>query len=144
MKMGAKRKTGKSSSIFKTRTTRGLCTESIIRITDNSGAKFGKILAVIGLVTRLNRYPYASVGDLVVISIKKGNPDLRKKILKAVIVRQRQTIRRVDGTRLCFEDNAAVLVTDDGDPKGTIIHGPIAREAAELFPRISNAASQII
>jgi len=59
-------------------------------------------------------------------------------------VRQRQVLRRADGTRLVFEDNAAVLVTDDGDPKGSIIHGPIAREAAELFPRISNIASQII
>jgi large subunit ribosomal protein L14 len=142
--MGAKRKVGKSGSIFRTRMTRGLTTQSQVKITDNSGGKIGKIMAVIGLKTRMNRYPSATVGDLVVISIRKGTPELRKKIMKAIIVRQRQVLRRADGTRLVFEDNAAVLVTDDGDPKGSIIHGPIAREAAELFPRISNIASQII
>jgi large subunit ribosomal protein L14 len=142
--MGTRRKTGKSGSVFRTRITRGLNTETVVKITDNSGAKLAQIISVIGLVTRLNRYPYATVGDMVVVTIKKGTPELRKKIMKAIIVRQRQTIRRVDGTRLKFEDNAAVLVTDDGDPKGSVIHGPIAREAAELFPRISNIASQII
>lgn len=142
--MGSKRKVGKTLNIFKTRLTRGLCTESTINITDNSGAKIAQIISVIGLVTRLNRYPYATVGDLVVVSIKKGTPELRKKIMRAVIVRQRQIIRRVDGTRLKFEDNAAVLVTEEGDPKGSMVKGPIAREAAELYPRISNIASQIV
>lgn len=142
--MGSKRKIGKSGSIFRTRISKGLNTESKIKITDNSGAKIGRIIAVIGLHTRLNRYPSATIGDMIVVSIKKGTPELRKKVLKAVIVRQKKVIRRSDGTRLMFEDNAAVLVTDDGDPKGSIIHGPIAREAAELFPRISNVASQIV
>ena len=142
--MGGKRRIGKSSSVFRISITKGLNTESIIKITDNSGAKLAKIIAVLGRKTRLNRYPNACVGDMVVFSIKKGNPDLRRKILKAVIVRQKQTIRRIDGTRIKFEDNAGVLVTDDGDPKASQINGPIAREAAELFPRISNVASLII
>jgi ribosomal protein L14 len=142
--MGTRRKTGKSGNIFRVRLTRGLNAETIIKISDNSGAKMAKIISVIGLVTRLNRYSYATVGDLVVVSIKKGNPDLRKKVMKAVIIRQRQIIHRVDGTRVKFEDNAGVLVTDEGDPKGSIIHGPVAREAAELYPRISNISSQII
>jgi len=142
--MGSRRKGGKSGQIFRTRITRGLNTESVIHICDNSGAKMAKIISVIGLVTRLNRLPYATVGDVVVVSIKKGNPDLRKKVMKAIVVRQKQTIKRPDGTRLRFEDNAAVLVGDEGDPKGSVIHGPIAREAAELFPRISNLASQIV
>jgi large subunit ribosomal protein L14 len=142
--LGSRRKTGKSGNIFRVRLTRGLNSESIVKITDNSGAKVAKVISVIGLVTRLNRYPYATVGDMVVVSIKKGNPDLRKKVMKAIIVRQRQIIHRVDGTRVKFEDNAAVLVTDEGDPKGSIIHGPVAREAAELYPRISNISSQVI
>jgi len=142
--LGGKRRIGKSSSVFRISITKGLNTESIIKITDNSGAKLAKIIAVLGRKTRLNRYPNACVGDMVVVSIKKGNPDLRRKILKAVIVRQKQTIRRIDGTRIKFEDNAGVLVTDDGDPKASQINGPIAREAAELFPRISNVASLII
>lgn len=143
--MGGARKTGKkAASIFRIKMTKGLTTETLLRITDNSGAKVAKIIAVRGEKTRLNRYPTATVGDLVIVSIKKGTPELRKKVLKAVVVRQRQTIRRVDGTRIRFEDNAAVLVTDDGDPKGSSISGPIARETAELWPRISNVASQII
>ena len=142
--MGGKRRIGKSSSVFRIRITRGLMTESVVKVTDNSGAKLAKIIAVIGRTTRLNRYPSACVGDMVVVSIKKGNPDLRKKVMKAVIVRQKQTIRRIDGTRIRFEDNAAVLVTDDGDPKASQINGPIAREAAELYPKISNVASQIV
>ena len=142
--MGAKRKVGKSGSIFRTKMTHGVQSETVLKITDNSGAKLGKIIAVMGLHSRMNRLPNATVGDMVVVSIKKGNPDLRRKLMKAVIVRQKKTIRRADGTRLAFEDNAAVLVTDEGDPKGSIIHGPVAREAAELFPRLSNVASQII
>jgi len=142
--MGGKRSGAKSSSIFRTRITRGIATETIVKIADNSGAKLARVIAVIGRKTRLNRIPNACVGDMVVVSIKKGNPDLRKKIMKAVIVRQRQTIRRIDGTHIQFEDNAAVLVTDDGDPKGSSINGPISRESADLWPRISNVASLII
>ncbi|MHA1776269.1 MAG: 50S ribosomal protein L14 [Promethearchaeota archaeon] len=142
--MGGRRSGPKTSSVFRTKITRGISTETVLKITDNSGAKLAKVIAVIGRKTRLNRYPNACVGDMVIVSIKKGNPDLRKKVLKAVIVRQRQTIHRVDGTRIQFEDNAAVLVTDDGDPKGSSISGPIARESADLWPRISNVASLII
>ncbi|MCF2142044.1 MAG: 50S ribosomal protein L14 [Candidatus Lokiarchaeota archaeon] len=142
--MGGRRSGPKTSSVFRTKITRGISTETIVKITDNSGAKLGKVIAVIGRKTRLNRYPNACVGDMVVVSIKKGNPDLRKKVMKAVIVRQKQIIHRIDGTRIQFEDNAAVLVTDDGDPKGSSISGPIARESADLWPRISNVASLII
>ena len=142
--MGGRRAGSKSGQVFRTRITRGLNTGTRIRITDNSGAKIASIISVVGYHSRLNRYPRACVGDLVIVSIKKGNPDLRKKVLKAVIVRQRKSIRRIDGSRIEFEDNAGVLVTDDGDPKGTSISGPIAREAADLWPRISNVASLII
>ena len=142
--MGGRRSGSKSGQVFRSKITRGLNTKSRVRITDNSGAKIAEIISVIGYHSRLNRYPRACVGDMVIVSIKKGNPDLRKKVLKAVIVRQRATIRRVDGSRIQFEDNAAVLITDDGDPKGTSISGPIAREVADLWPRISNVASLII
>ena len=124
--------------------TRGLCTSTHIKIVDNSGAKIGNIIGVIGLKVRMNRLPYATIGDLVVVSIKKGNKEMRKRILKAVIVRQKQIIRRPDGTRICFEDNAGVIVADDGEPKGSDIRGPIAREAADKFPIVANIASQIV
>ncbi|MHA1111782.1 MAG: 50S ribosomal protein L14 [Promethearchaeota archaeon] len=142
--MGKKRKIGKKGSIFRKKITRGLPVGAQIKVADNSGAKIVEIISVLHLGTRLNRLPSAAVGDAVVVSVKKGTPETRKKILRAVIVRQKQTIHRVDGTRIMFEDNAAVIITPDGDPKGTDVRGPIAREAAELFPRVASVASQII
>jgi large subunit ribosomal protein L14 len=142
--MGGKRSGAKTSNVFRIRITKALQTSTILTVADNSGAKLAKIIAVKGYHGRLNRYPKACVGDLVVVSIKKGNPDIRKKILKAVIIRQKKEIRRIDGSRISFEDNACCLVTEDGDPKGSRISGPIAREVADLWPRLSNIASLII
>ena len=142
--MGKKRKIGKKGSIFRKKITRGLPVGAQIKIADNSGAKIVEIISVLHLKTRLNRLPSAAVGDAVVVSVKKGTPETRKKILRAVIVRQKQLIHRVDGTRIMFEDNAAVIISPDGEPKGSDIRGPIAREAAELFPRVASVASQII
>ncbi len=117
---------------------------SEIRCADNSGAQLLKIIQVHGLKTRLRRHPSAGVGDLVSVTVKKGPIDLRKKVLHAVIVRQRKPYRRPDGTWITFEDTAAVLVTPEGDMKATEIKGPVAREAAERWPRIANAAPIIV
>ncbi|GAB4316686.1 MAG: 50S ribosomal protein L14 [Promethearchaeota archaeon] len=141
--MGKRRKGPKKSQIFRPRVTRGLCVGAVVRISDNSGAKIGKIIGV-RCNTRLRRIPSATVGDLVTVSIRKGTTEMRKQLLKAVIIRQRQYIRREDGTRIQFEDNAAVIVSPDGEPKGSEIRGPVAREAAELFPRLASVASMII
>jgi large subunit ribosomal protein L14 len=142
--MGKKRKIGKKGSIFRKKVTRGLPVGARIRIADNSGAKIVEIISVLHIKTRLNRIPAAAVGDAVVVSVKKGTPETRKKIMRAVIVRQKKMIHRVDGTRIMFEDNAAVIISPEGEPKGSDIRGPIAREAAELFPRVASVASQII
>ena len=107
-------------------------------------AKIAQIINVDHAKTRLRRLPKATVGDVCTVTIKKGRPDLRGNILKAVIVRQKMIFRRLDGTRLCFEDNAGVIITKEGDPKATEIRGPIAREAAELFPRLASISSLII
>lgn len=141
--MGKRRKGAKKSQIFRPRLTRGLNTGAMVKISDNSGAKIGKIIGI-GYTTRLNRFPAATVGDLVTVSIRKGTPEMRRQKLKAVIIRQRQYINRPDGGRIQFEDNAAVIVTTDGEPKGTEIRGPVAKEAAELFPRLASVASMII
>jgi len=142
--MGKKRKIGKKGSIFRKKITKGIIVGSRLKIVDNSGAKIAQVISVLGAKTRLNRLQSAGVGDAVIVSIKKGTPENRRKILRALVIRQKQIFKRVDGTRLCFEDNAAVIITKDGDPKGTDIRGPIAREAAELFPRVASIASQII
>ncbi len=141
--MGTRRKIGTKIAI-RHRISRGLLNGSRVKVADNSGAKIVEIINVDGLHTRLNRIPAAGIGNLVSCTVKKGKPELRGQIMKAIIVRQRKIYKRVDGTRLFFEDNAVVLISKEGDPKGTEIRGPIAREAAELYPRIASIASLIV
>jgi large subunit ribosomal protein L14 len=93
---------------------------------------------------RLRRYPTAAIGDKVTISVRHGTPDLRNKIFQAVVVRQKMPFRRADGLWIQFEDNAAVIITEEGEMKGSEIRGPVAREAAERWPRIASASSIII
>jgi large subunit ribosomal protein L14 len=141
--MGTRRKMGRKT-LARARTSYGLLNGSRIFITDNSGAKIAQIINVDHSKTRLNRLPKATVGSVCTVTVKKGKPELRGNIMKVVIVRQRMIYRRVDGTRLCFEDNAGVIITKEGEPKGTEIRGPICREAAELFPRLASISSLII
>ncbi len=112
---------------------------------DNSGAKILKIVSVKKTKTVKGRLPAAGVGDLVLASVKKGKPDMRKKVVFAIIVRQRKEFRRSDGTRVKFEDNAAVVLKDDkGNPKGTIFKGPIAKEVTARWPAVAKVASIIV
>lgn len=80
-----------------------------MRCCDNSGAQIIEIIAVKVWGARLNRLPAASIGDMVVVTVKKGKPELRKKVMTAVVVRQRQILHRRDGTSIYFEDNAGVV-----------------------------------
>lgn len=129
---------------FKTYITRSIPLNAVINCADNTGAKTLRVVQVTKAKTRLSRVPAASVGDSVVCVVKRGPPDLRKQVFGAVIIRQRYPVRRVSGQRIAFEDNAAVIVTPEGDLKGTDIKGPVASEAAEKWPRIANLASIII
>ena len=126
------------------RMMRGLPTGARLNCIDNTGAKIVQIIMTPKLKGVHRRYPTAGVGDLVVVSVKKGAADMKRQILKAVIVRQRRPFRRPDGTMVQFEDNAAVLVTDTGETKGTMIKGPVAIEAAERWPKIASLASTIV
>ena len=123
---------------------RGLPIGARLTCVDNTGAKVIQIIMVLKFHSKLRRYPCASVGDMVIASVKKGTPEMRKQFFPAVIVRQRRPFRRPDGTMVQFEDNAAVITTPTGETKGSDIKGPVAREAAERFPRIAAAASTII
>jgi large subunit ribosomal protein L14 len=111
---------------------------------DNTGAKVVQIVMTLKISGTHRRYPRAGVGDMVIISVKHGKADLRRQLLKAVIVRQRRPFRRSDGTMVQFEDNAAVIVTDTGEIKGSMIKGPVAVEAAERWPKIAATASIIV
>ncbi len=122
----------------------GLQVGSYVPVADNSGAKEVMIINVPLYKTRLRQLPRAGVGDLVVATVKKGNVQLRRQVVYAVVVRQRRPFRRPDGTWVAFEDNAVVLVNQDGTPRGTEIRGPIAREAAERWPRLAKLATIIV
>jgi large subunit ribosomal protein L14 len=124
--------------------TRGLIAGSLLKCTDNTGARQLRLIQAMGYKGRLRRYPSATIGDKITVSVRQGTPDMKKKIFQAVIVRQKKAFRRVDGVWIQFEDNAAVIITPDGEMKGSEIRGPVARESAERWPRIASAASIII
>jgi len=126
------------------RTMRGLNAGARLTCIDNTGAKIVQIIMTPKLKGVHRRTPKAGVGDLVIISVKKGSSDMRRQMLKAVIVRQRRPFRRPDGTMIQFEDNAAVIMTETGETKGTMIKGPVALEAAERWPKIAALASIIV
>ncbi len=129
----------------KFRTTLGLCVGSVMNCADNSGAKNLYIISVKGIKGRLNKLPGATVGNMVMATVKKGKPELRKKVMPAIVVRQRKAWRRVDGGGFVyFEDNAGVIVNDRGEMKSSAISGPVAKECADLWPRIASAAGTVL
>ncbi len=124
--------------------TRGLPIGAQLVAADNSGARILNLIAVKGASTRLKRIPSARVGDIIICSVVKGSQKIRRQIVHAVVIRQKQRYRRADGTVISFYDNAAVVTSDTGDLKGSEIRGPIAKEAGERWPRIASAATMIV
>jgi large subunit ribosomal protein L14 len=119
-------------------------TESVLAVADNSGAK--KILCIKVLGGSKRRY--ASVGDVIVASVKEAVPNGKIKkgtVTRAVIVRTTKELRRHDGSYIRFDSNAAVLVTKEGEPLGTRIFGPVARELrAKKFMKIASLAKEVL
>lgn len=109
-----------------------------------TGAKNLYIMAVTGYGGRLSRQPAAGCGDMIICTVKKGKPDLRKKVTTAVVIRQRRPFRRKDGYFIYFEDNAGCIVNPKGEMKGSTITGPVSKEAADLWPRIASAAPSVL
>jgi large subunit ribosomal protein L14 len=123
---------------------RCLPVRSIINCADNTGARKLRIIQVLGYKGRLRRIPQACVGDLISVTVKEGRPELRKQVLSAVVIRQKKMYSRPDGIWIQFEDNAAVIMTPEGELRGSEIKGPVAREAAERWPRIASMSRTII
>ena len=140
----AKRGARVSGVSYRFHKTPGVFMETLVRVADNSGARLARVIGVLNLKTTWRRIPGAAVGDMVVVSIREGRPELRKQIMHGVVIRQRRPYRRPDGTWIAFEDNAIVLMTPEGDPKGSEIHGPVAREAVERWPRLATMATIIV
>ena len=119
-------------------------TESRLVVTDNSGAKELLCIKVLGGSKRR----YASVGDIIVGTVKKAAPDgavKKKKVVRAVVVRTAKEIRRKDGSYLRFDDNACVIIGDDGNPKWTRIFGPVARELrTKGYQKIVSLAPEVL
>ncbi len=112
---------------------------------DNSGARILKVISISNTKTVKGRKPSGGIGDFIQASVVEGKQEMRKQVVAAIIVRQKKPIRRLDGTRIKFEDNAAVVVKDEmGNPKGTMIKGPIAKEVSERWPAVSKIASLIV
>mmetsp|Transcript_2677 Transcript_2677/g.3944 ORF Transcript_2677/g.3944 Transcript_2677/m.3944 type:complete len:143 (-) Transcript_2677:2776-3204(-) len=128
----------------KYKVTCGIFILSKIKCTDNSGAKKMIVFGVFKSGSRLNRIRGACPGSMIVGSVKKGKQSLRKQILSAIIVRQKKPWRRFEGDVVSFEDNSCILTTLKGDLKGTNISGPVARESAWVWPRISIAAQGVL
>lgn len=119
-------------------------TESRLRVADNSGARELLVIRVVGSTGR----KYANIGDLVVCSVKHAIPGGNVKkgdVVKAVIVRSRNGLVRVDGSHIRFDDNAAVIVRDDKNPVGTRIFGPVTRELrANGYMKIISLAPEVL
>jgi len=124
--------------------TKGLTQKSRCVCTDNSGAKEVEIISVFGHKGNKRMLPKAGIADMVNVVVKKGKPEIRKKVVRAVIVRVRKEFRRPEGLRVKFEDNAVVLVDEKGIPKASEIKGVVAKEVGERWPKIAGIASAII
>lgn len=124
--------------------SRGISAGAVVRCADNTGARDLRVIQVLQYKGRLRRVPAGSVGDMFMISVRRGTPEMRRKIFPAVLVRQRKPYRRNDGVWVQFEDNAAVVMTPEGEMRGSEIRGPVSKEAAERWPRIASAASIIV
>ncbi len=117
---------------------------TVMKVADNSGANKIMCIQVLGG----SRKRYASVGDIVVASVKEAIPNSnagKGDVVKAVVVRTKKEVRRRDGSYVRFDDNAAVLIDNNGDPRGTRIFGPVARELREKrFMRIVSLAPEVV
>lgn len=117
--------------------------ETYLNVADNSGARKLMCIRVLG-----GRKQYAGVGDVIVAVVKDALPNMGVKksdVVKAVVVRTRKGIRRASGMSIRFDDNAAVLITPDGNPKGTRVFGPVARELRDKsFTKIVSLAPEVL
>ena len=127
------------------RATRGLNIGSYMIAADNSGAQIVKIVSVKHGKTTKKRQQPAKIGDWVKVSVRKGKPEMEGVVFDAVVIRQRKPYRRNTGERIAFSDNAVALLKDEkGNPKGTQIKGPIAREIMERWSSVAKIARIVV
>jgi len=126
------------------RATRSLNIGSLLESCDNSGARIVRIVSVKHGKTKKGRQGYAKIADWIKVSVRKGDTKMKGEVFDAVVVRQKKPWRRNTGERVCFTDNAVALLKDEkGNPKGTQIKGPIAREVQERWKEVAKIASVV-
>ncbi len=126
------------------RATRALNVGAMVVAADNSGARIVRIVSVKRWKGTKGRQAVAKIGDWVKVSVRKGLPDMRGKVFDAIVIRQKKSYRRFNGERIGFEDNAVALLKDEkGNPKGTQIKGPAAREIMERWPQVAKIAQVV-
>lgn len=123
---------------------RAISTGTRLACADNTGARLVQVVSVFGYHGVRKRQPKLGLADIATVSVKKGTPDMRRKLVRAVVIRQKKEIRRPNGLRLSFEDNAVVVIDEKNEPRGTEIKGPVAREVAIRYPRIGSMATIIV
>jgi len=124
--------------------TPGLNLGSRLIVADNSGGKIARLVSVKRGKGRKGKQGQAKIADMVKVSIRKGIPDMKGHVFDGIIIRQKKTYRRRDGERIAFEDNAVAILKDEkGNPKGTQIKGPVAREVMERWPSVARIASVV-
>jgi large subunit ribosomal protein L14 len=125
--------------------TRAVNLGTVMVVADNSGGRLARITSVIRGKTPKGTQQYVKIADRVKISIRAGKPDMKGKVYDAVVIRLRKPYKRKTGERVCFEDNAVALLKDDkGNPQGTQIKGPVAREVQERWQTLSKNAQYVL
>ncbi|HLD97933.1 MAG TPA: uL14 family ribosomal protein [Candidatus Nanoarchaeia archaeon] len=125
--------------------TRGLNIGSVVLASDNSGAQIVRIVSVKKGKTTKKRQQSAKISDWVKVSVRVGKPEMKGEVFDAVVIRQRKPFRRKTGERIAFSDNAVALLKDEkGNPKGTQIKGPIAREVLERWASVAKIAKIVV
>ena len=130
----------------KSKVSKSLPIGANLLVVDNSGAKLLRIITVKNYKTRTKKLMAAGVADLVTGTVKVGDPEMRHKVVQAVVIRQKKEFTRPEGMKTKFEDNAAVILKDIrlGLPKGTLIKGPIAKEVAIRWPNVAKIATIVL
>lgn len=127
------------------RATRGLNIGSVVFASDNSGARLVRIVGVKKGKAPKGKQQFAKISDMVKVSVRAGKPDMKGQVFDAVIIRQKKPYKRNTGERVMFEDNAVALLKDDkGNPKGTQVKGPVAKEVFERWKGVAKIAQFVL
>ncbi len=117
---------------------------AFLEVADNTGAKRLQIITVKNYHGRKRQIVAAGIADIVICSVVEGAPDLKHQVVPAIIIRQRKEYKRPNGDHIKFHDNAAVVITPEGEMKGTEIRGPVAREAIQKWTTLAAAAKIVV